>query len=595
MICRADWRLPALALVALALIPPLAAASGGDPLDKARAAIERGHGIAAEVAVDEVRRAGAPRDRIAALMGEAELLQGHLDKAREWLAPGIFAAADRERGFHALGQLEMAEGDLDAARQAFDRALEQSPGSAALWVDIGRMRYRAGEQHQALDAAEKALEADPREPRALEFRAQLERDSGGLVAALPWFERALAQAPDDLGLLAGYAATLGDAGRARDMLKVARRMLEIDSRDPRAYYLQAVLAARGGQDALARRLLWRTGDAYDGVPATMLLRGVLELRTGNAALAVEQFDQLVRAQPDNLTAALLFGRALLAHGEGNEVVARLAPLAQRADASPYLLTLVGRAYEQLGRRAEAAPYLDRAAAGLPRALSVLPLAPGGELAIWQWRDDPDRPEAAVALLREALAQGQAVDASTRAARLLQRYPGSADVAVLAGDVALLTGDPVGAAARNASAAAIRRDRPLVLRMAAAEEAGGDAAGAQAVLADYLAQNPQDGPVAARLGRMAADRGEWQRAGALLAYAASLGSGPGDPYLLADLAVAEGRLGKSAAALASARRAYALQRANGSIAGILARSLQAAGGSERAVAALRARAAAQAGS
>ena len=57
------------------------------------------------------------------------------------------------------------------------------------------------------------------------------------------------------------------------------------------------MAARAGNDNLARRLLWRTDGAYDEVPAGRLLAGILELRTGNAALAVDQFDALVRQQP----------------------------------------------------------------------------------------------------------------------------------------------------------------------------------------------------------------------------------------------------------------------------------------------------------
>src|SRR5690606_33844698 len=96
------------------------------------------------------------------------------------------------------------------------------------------------------------------------------------------------------------------------------------------------------------------------------------LRTGNPALAVDRFDALARRQADNAAAWLLLGRALLANGEANEVVARFAAGANRRDAPPYLLTLVGRALEQLGRRDEAAPYLDRAAADLPQGIGVLP-------------------------------------------------------------------------------------------------------------------------------------------------------------------------------------------------------------------------------
>lgn len=481
------------------------------------------------------------------------------------------AAAAPRRDFHALGRLQMQEGDLDAATRSFDSALARGRGDARLWVDIGRLRYRTGEHLLALDAAARALELDPANPGALLFRGQLARDSQGLLASLPWFERALEKAPNDLGLLGEYAATLGEAGRNRDMLRVARRMVELDPRDPHAYFFQAVLAARAGHDDLARRLLWRTGGAYDDSPAGWLLAGVLELRTGSPALAIDRFDDLARSQPDNERAALLLGRALLADGEANEVAARFVGAADRPDAPPYLLALVGRAYEQLGRRDMAAGYLDRAATAPPARIAALPADTEDELAIREGGAAD-----AVPALRRMLARGQRAEAAALAAQLGRSYPGSADVARLLGDVALMTGDPARALALYERAGSVRRDFALVKRMAVAQRMLGRGDAAERLLADYAAQNPLDGAAAGALGRAAMARGEWRRAAALLAQAATLGGGAGDPRLLADLASAQLAAGNSEAAATSARRAYVLQRANGRVAAILARVMQAGG-------------------
>jgi predicted Zn-dependent protease len=355
------------------------------------------------------------------------------------------------------------------------------------------------------------------------------------------------------------------------MLEISRRMVELDPRHPRAYFLQAVLAARAGQDDLARRLLWRTDGAYDDVPAGQLLAGILELRAGTPALAVEQFDALARKQPDNARVAMLLGRALLAAGEAGEVVARFGPAAARPDATPYLLTLVGRAHEQLGARAEAARYLDRASAVGSTALGVLPVAADGAVPA---RGAIDNAESAVPPLRTLLAQGRTGEARAFAARLGEHFRGSADVARLRGDVALLARDPRAALAHYAQAAAIRRDFPLVERLAAAELLLGRRDAAFALVADHVARNPADGSALALLGRMHAGRGEWGRALVLLGHARRLGGGAEDPRLLADLAQAELSAGDADAARATARRAYTLQRANGRVAEVLARTLQA---------------------
>ena len=572
MTCRPDKVLLA-ALLALLALPALAV-PGGDPFSEAARAIERGDGIAAEVAARGALRAGAPEDAAAAYLGEAAMVEGDLDEARRWLEPGRFDASSAARGFHALGRLELAAGDFAAAAQAFDRSLQAGGGSARLWVDIGRLRYRGGEQHLAADAVARALALDPEEPQALAFQGELIRDSQGLGAALPWFARAVERVPSDLDLLGEYAATLGELGRYKDMLRIARRMVKIDGGHPRAYFLQAVLAARAGRDDLARRLLWRTNGAYSDTPAGMLLEGVLEYRSGNPALAVEKFDELARRQPDNAMAARLLGRALLAAGDASEVIGRFGRQAASPGASPYVLALVGRAYEQTRRRDLAAPLLDRAALGSDRTLRPMPVSEEGELAIYRWGGDPGRPDVAVQMLRKMLSEGRGAEAAAYAAQLRGRYPGSADIEVLVGDAALLAGDPAAALRSYLSAAEVRSTAALAVRTAAAQSLLGRSREAHEGLARYLAEHPAEWTVAARLGRDAAGREQWRRAATLLGHAAALAGWVSDPQLLADLAEAQLHAGEPSTALTTARDAYRLQRASPRTTSVLAEALRA---------------------
>src|SRR5688500_373932 len=157
MACRPDLRSSWAVAAGLVLSAAASAVQATHRQTEAAAALARGDGIAAEVAARRALDDGAPRSDVAALLGEAELLQGDLADARGWLAAGAFSDATRARGFHALGRLEMAEGDLAAAAEAFDRALASGAGSARLWVDIGRLRYRAGQHRLAVDAAAKAV------------------------------------------------------------------------------------------------------------------------------------------------------------------------------------------------------------------------------------------------------------------------------------------------------------------------------------------------------------------------------------------------------------------------------------------------------
>lgn len=569
MTCRAEKRLFLAALSALAFGGALAAAPSDvapdEAIAEAEASLERGDGLGAEMAGKRALELGARRNQVAAFIGEGELLQGQHYDAREWLGSAEFDAATRQRGLHALARLELAQDDLPAAAQAFDRMLQAGPVGSLVWVDIGRMRYLAGEHHAALDAARQAVRIDPQEPRALEFLGLLIRDAQGVNDALALFRDALQTAPTDMGLLSQYAATLGDAGQHGAMLRVARRMVAVDGRDPRAFYMQAVLAARSGQDDLGRRLIWRMGDSSEAMPAALMLTAILEYRSGNYALATEGFDSLLRRQPLNETVQLMFARALLANGEGNEVIAMLEAQAMRSDASSYLLTLVGRAFEQLGERDRAAPYLDRASRMARQPLLAFPavLPPSSSAQVRSG-------ESPVHALRFLLTEGRAPEAQELARDMLAQYPSSIDLQLLAGDVHLLSGNPAEALGQYRHAAQARSNWPLVQRMAAALIMLEDSEAARREVAAHLAQNPRASGAAALLGRMQRDAGNPARATVLLRHAAGSGAGSSDPLLLAELAELEMVVGDMAQAERHAVKAHDLQRGNRRVARALSR-------------------------
>ncbi|MFC3099330.1 tetratricopeptide repeat protein [Altererythrobacter lauratis] len=571
-----------LLLGAAAMAAPLAAAPGDAALAEAEAALTREDGVAAELAGKRALEAGAARADVAALVGEGELLQGDLADARSWLGDADFSDATRTRGLSALARLQMAEENFPAAIATYDLMISEGRESAALWVDIGRMRYRLGLHHQALEAARRAVELDGRDPRALEFKAQLTRDAEGVVPSLALFRRALETAPTDKALMQQYAATLGDAGEYRRMLHAVRALVKEHGNDPFAFYLQAVMAARAGQDDLARRLWWRTEGQFDGNAAGLIVNGVLEYRSGNPAVAVELFDSLRRMQPMSDVALLLYARALVANGEANAALAVLEPHAQRPDASPYMLMLAARAHEQLGDRVRAGDYLDRASFAVAqhgRAMpAFLPRDAAGRIT---------HPANPLLQLREMLNEGDLPGALAMVEQLNRQYEGSADLQMLAGDVHLLAGSRDRAMDYYQKAAQIRRDWPLVLRLVTLHNASPEKA--RAVLASYLAGNPRQQAAAALLGRMHRDANNPARATALLRHAAALGAGGRDPLLLADLAQMEAALGNGAAALTHAGEAHRLWRGNRNVARVFGRIREMQGDAGSGTAALLAKA------
>ena len=509
-------------------------------IDAARAALNRGDGIDAEMKLRAALAKGAARRDVAAWMGKAFLEQGNPGKARDWLAPGDFAPATAADGWRALGLLDKLQGHLPEAGRAYDKALELIPNDASLWVEIGRLRYAGGQHRLAIAAAAHALKLDPANVRALQFGGELVRDRYGLRAAVPWFEQALLHDPGDIAVLLDYAATLGDLGRASEAVTVTRRVLDLSPGNPRAYYLQAVIAARAGNYELARGLLIRAGDDLDGLPGVEMLRGVVEIAQGNPALAAEALEAVLRARPDCRQAKDLLARAIYLSGEYRYATLRFAGDISRGDASAYLLTVVARSYEVLGDRQHAGELLDRAAAqAYAPALRVRP------------HQGP---------VAELLAEGQGETALREAEAARDADPGFYDNLALAGDAQLALGHAAAAQERYAEAAQIRMPESLFQRRFEAYAMAGDAAGAEGLVAGYLAQNPASRPGLRAAARLAIGAGDFRHAAAILSWLRDNG-GAGDVRLLSNLAVAEARAGDPQAALGNAQAAYRLQRSS----------------------------------
>ncbi|WP_353229300.1 tetratricopeptide repeat protein [Novosphingobium sp.] len=490
---------------AVALSVAVTAQGGETAIDAARhaadAAIARRDPVSAETVVRAALAATHADAALRPWLAKSLLAEGDRDAARKVLDAGPMTADGAGLGWRIRGQIALAEGNLPAAAAAFDQALRFAPGDADLWVSIASMRFTGGEQALAVVAADHAVALDPRNPGALALRGLLIREQYGLAASLPWFEAALKLHPDEPALLEAYGATLGDMGEARPMLIVARKLAEVDPRNPRPLLMQAVLAARAGQTALARSILQRTGSAFRDMPAAMLLSGVLEFRTGNFDLAVEALDRLGRMQPDNRMARQLLVRALAAKGDWRRVTEVCEGDIASGRADPDVIALARTGWQHVaardrGPRGTAARARVTALTAQLRAITATRGAaalPGqGTLAVLatHYADNPRAARNAVPYIRALLAAHQADAAQPVADRLRDENTGNAEAQMLAGDVRTMRGDARAALIDYTNAAAIRFNEAVLVRMDAALRASGRTPDADAMTSRYLAQNPE---------------------------------------------------------------------------------------------------------
>ncbi|MGY2733011.1 tetratricopeptide repeat protein [Sphingomonas sp. UYP23] len=524
----------------------------------ARSYLSVGDGIAAEGELGRARALGFDSARTHHLLAQAWLLQGHADRAlaEAAKAPPRYTGYAIRIGARALA----AQGDPARAQAVLAALLSSTPTDSFAWSDLGRIQYQTGNIAGAITAATRATAANADNVEALTLRGELVRTQYGLVAALPWFEAALAHDAYYVPALIEYSATLGEVGRYQDMLAATRKALAARPGNAQALYLQAVLAARAGKDDLARQLMARTKTKLDALPGALLLNGALAYRAGVYQQAIDAWSLLVGQQPTNIEARRLLGAALLRSGDARGALDILKPVALRADADSYTLSLVGRAFEQAGERDWAAKYLDRSA--IPVVAGSAPLGTDDGLAGLSLaaREAPNEPVAQLALVRGLLEAGDTAAALSKAQGLVTLTPGAPDAYLALGDTLMALTRYGDAAGAYRHAIDIRFDEPTMLRTVDALDRAGRASEAANVLALFVSQNPQN--IAGQ--RLAAHwqiaGGDWEAAIETLERL-RLRIGNRDAALLAELSYAYTGAGDADAGHIFGKAAYALAPMN----------------------------------
>ncbi len=514
-------------------------------------------GIGAQAELDRAIALGLNPANVRHLYGHALQLQGNIQKAKEQLFASDIPVDDQGYAARIMGLVALQTGDNALATRAFDHAVKLDSSNPDLWVDIARFRAGFGDQAGAINAVDEAVKLAPGNIRALQYRGELLRFQFGLGAAMPWFERALQIDPNDVPLLTEYAATLGDMGRMKDMLVVARKIISLDGRNPRAFFMQSVLAARAGKYDLAQMLMQKTEGRIDGLPATLLVQGIIAHGEGNYNAAVDKFRRLTSLQPNNRQAQSLLARSLYLAGDASDAIEVLKPQVNSSGADPYALWLAVRSLESLESTEEAVWAFNRAAMhDVGKETAFQPDTPMNVLAAEAGRA-PGNARVVIPYIRALYNAGNFDTAFAQAKRLQNGNPGASDAHILVADTAMAKGDYNAALSALDRARRIRFSEPVMLRTIEALRAMGELQKSGEVLAQYLKYNPSNIAGLRWMAYAHLETENWQVARYILENLRER-IGENDALIMAGLAQAYTGLGQTKKAIAAGRIAYHVQ-------------------------------------
>ena len=269
-------------------------------------------------------------------------------------------------GAHAnLGAVLSRLGQYDEAVKCYDNALRLNPQLTNALFNLGVTHYRAGQFTKASETLTRYLAASPDSWQARQMLGLALVELGRDEEAAPPLEAALKANPQDVSLLFGLGLAYLRLNRP-ELKTMIDRLAATAHGEPFAHLLkgQNYLAASDYQHAV--EALEAAVKLSDDLPRLHFSLGVAYLRTGRNQEAINEFERELRRLPRDYWT--LYYLAFLHDAEGRLDAARekaqlaLALQPRSADAG----ALLGKILLKQGKSVEAVPPLEIAVAQNPK-------------------------------------------------------------------------------------------------------------------------------------------------------------------------------------------------------------------------------------
>jgi len=294
----------------------------------------------------------------------------------------------RHAGAHVnLGAVLVRMQQYDEAISSYQEALRLDPSLTQVLFNVGVAHYRAGHYEEAAEVLGRFLSAWPGNWQAKQLRGLALVELGRDDQAEQLLESALKENPDDPSLLFGLGLTYLRLNQPQ-----VKAMIEKLASTPRglpfAHLLKGQSYLAGSDYQHAAEALEAAERLSDDLPRLHFSLGVAYLHLGRNADAIRQLEreaarlprdywtlyyeaflyeaegQLDRAservrlalaiQPESSDANALLGKVLLKQGKAADAVGPLAAAIAQNPRDANLRFQLGRAYQQSGRREDAA-------------------------------------------------------------------------------------------------------------------------------------------------------------------------------------------------------------------------------------------------
>jgi putative PEP-CTERM system TPR-repeat lipoprotein len=444
-----------------------------------KALIQNGEVAAAEVAIVEAMRLGVARAELIVPLAQALIEQGKqqqiFDDPRFNPAglPGQVQAQLLVMRAGAYADL----GDMRNAMKAVEEAKAVDPRSASPLLAEVAIRIRNRQFKEAGEAADRAIVLAPDLADAVYKKGSVQHVAGDLPAALAAYDRALKLDAGHNDARIARVGLLMDLGRASDAKADIAELKTRAPGDPRATYLQALIAERENDPAQAQAALREVTELLDPVPMSfiryrpqiLMLNGLAHFGLNQREKAKLYLEGVYRAQSGS-SASKVLARIYLDQRDNSKAIDVLENYLKAQPRDGQALTMLASAHMASGRHAKAVALATEALqtrdSPVFRTALGMSLIGSGKLEAGlaeleaTLKRDPRQIAAATALVNSYLRNGQSTKAVAVVDNLIKQQPANAGYHNLLGIAQGQTGNIP--KARAAFEQAIKLDDSLLL-------------------------------------------------------------------------------------------------------------------------------------
>lgn len=409
-----------------------------------KALLQSGDVQGAEVAFNEALRLGVNRAEVVVPLGQALLAQGKhkVVLEQQQFSPIGLASGVQLELFLLRSTASLDLGDTREAMKAVEEARTINPKLAEVWLAEVPIRVRTRQFPEALAAAERALILAPESAESWYQKGSIAHVSGNLNETLQAYDTAIQLNSSHVETRVARAGLYIDFGRQSDAAKDIDELKRIAPNEPRASYLQALLAEHNNQPEVARKALKTLVGLIDPVPIDfiryrpqlLMLNGLAHFGLNETEKAKQYLEPFQRNQ-SNSPASKLLAQIYLSEGNENRAIEVLEAYLKATPSDGQAMTLLGSALMTKGQYSRAASLMQHAleTRDSPEFRTVLGLSliRGGKTGSGlgelesAYKKDPRQITAATALVGQYLQSGQASKAVPIAERLVKQQAGNA--------------------------------------------------------------------------------------------------------------------------------------------------------------------------